>query len=132
MKPLLIATFLLTNALTVTPKKETLLDLTYKWRITWFSFASFAHELENFPPAEKQAFQHKLKKAFIRFKQNGSYSMRVFETKDEGTWKNKNNELVLNSKQGVEVKFKIQQITAKQLKLYNVQKSDTLFMLIKR
>lgn len=132
MKSLLIAICLLTNVFTATPKKETLLDLTYKWRITWFSFASFAREIENFPPAEKQAFQHKLKKAFIRFKQNGSYAMRVFETKDEGTWKSKNKELILNSKQGGEVKFKIQQITARQLKLYNVRKSDTLFMLIKR
>lgn len=133
MRLLIFLWFMQTGTLPpVADQKVPTIDLAYKWKITWLSFTSFAREAEHFPAEEKEAYQKKLKKAFIRFRQNKAYSMRVFNTKDQGTWTAKGNELTLNSDEGGKVKFKIEKISAKALKLYNVQKNDTLFMLIKR
>lgn len=113
-------------------KEPKQLDLTHKWQITWFSYTSFLREIERFPKAEKEAYQKKMKKSFIRFRQSGAYSMRFLKTKDEGTWQATRQELTLNSAKGAKVKFKIQPISETKLKLYQVQKKDTLLMIIER
>ena len=107
-------------------------DLTYKWDITWFGYTSFLREIERFPKAEKEAYQKKMKKSFVRFKQNGSYTMRFIKTKDEGTWEIKNKQLLLNSSQGAKVEFTITPLSKTKLRLYQVQKKDTLFMMLER
>jgi len=108
------------------------IDLTYKWEIIWFGYTSFLREIERFPKAEKEAYQKKMKKSFARFKQNGSYTMRFIKTKDEGTWRIKDKQLFLNSNQGAKVEFTIEQLSKTKLKLYQVQKKDTLFMMLER
>ncbi|EAY25407.1 hypothetical protein [Microscilla marina] len=115
------------------PKSATQeVNLTHKWQITWCGFASFFQEYEKFSPVERATYQKKLKKAFIRFKSNQTYSMQVFDTKDRGTWATQNNLLVLKSNEGVKVKFMIEKTSAKELTLLNVQKKDTLLIKIRR
>ena len=108
------------------------IDLAHKWQITWFSYTSFLREIERFPKAEKEAYQKKMKRSFIRFKQSGSYSMRFLKTKDDGTWQATRQELILNSAKGAKVKFEIESISETKIKLYQVQKKDTLLMIIER
>ncbi|WP_299458744.1 hypothetical protein [uncultured Microscilla sp.] len=108
------------------------INLTYKWQITWCGFASFSQEYEKFSSAERATYQKKLKKAFIRFKSNQTYSMQVFNTKDRGTWATQNNLLVLKSNEGGKVKFMIEKTSPKELTLLNVQKKDTLLIKIRR
>ncbi|OJJ23743.1 hypothetical protein BKI52_05175 [marine bacterium AO1-C] len=130
-------TFILAFLITLTSgyKQDNLIDpidLTYKWEITWFGYTSFLREIERFPKAEKEAYQKKMKKSFIRFKQNGSYAIRFIKTKDEGSWKIKNKQLSLHSNEGAKVEFTVEQLSKNKLKLYQVQKKDTLFMMLER
>lgn len=108
------------------------INLAYKWDITWFGYTSFLREIERFPKAEKEAYQKKMKRSFVRFKQNGTYAMRFIKTKDEGTWQTKNEQLLLQSKQGAKVAFTIEALSKTKLRLYQVQKKDTLFMMLER
>lgn len=107
-------------------------DLTHKWKIIWCGFASFAQEYEKFSEAEKTNYQKKIKKAFIRFKSNQTYSMQVFNAKDQGSWVIQQNKLLLKSKGGAKVEFLIKKKAKKAFTLYNVQRKDTLLIQIKR
>lgn len=107
-------------------------DLTHKWQITWCGFASFAEEYEKFSEAEKADYQKKIKKSFVRFRSNQTYTMQVFDAKDRGTWAIEQNNLLLKSKGGARVKFLIKKNARKSFTLYNVQRKDTLLIQINR
>lgn len=107
-------------------------DLAHKWQITWCGFASFVPEYEKFSEEEKATYRKKIKKAFIRFRSNQTYSMQVFDAQDSGSWVIQKNMLLLKSKQGVNIEFLVEKNAKRAFTLYNVQQKDTLLVRIKR
>ncbi len=107
-------------------------DLVHKWKVTWCGFASFAEEYDKFSEVERANYQNKIKKSFVRFKSNKTYSMQVFNAKDRGTWTIEQNKLFLKSKGGAKVEFLIKKNARKAFTLYNIQQKDTLLIQIKR